>query len=56
MIYGKGESTDIYDVEGQLEKYRQEVLTPSATANVAKALSNSGTGRNGHNFSIRGSG
>lgn len=43
MIYGKVEPTNIYEVEvllnvqeAQMEKYRQELKTPSATTNIAQ--------------------
>lgn len=42
MIYNKGDSIDIYDVEAllyvqeaQLDKYKQQLITLSATANIA---------------------
>lgn len=42
MIYSNGEPTDIYDVEAllyvqecQLDKFKQELDTPSATVNVS---------------------
>lgn len=41
MIYNKGDSIDIYDVEAllyvqeaQLDKYKQQLITLSATANI----------------------
>lgn len=48
MIYSKGEPTGIYDVEAlhyvqepQLDKFKQELSTPSATVNVTQSLFNS---------------
>lgn len=47
MIYRKGEPTSIYNVEAliydqeaQLDKFKQEQATPSATANLAQCLLN----------------
>lgn len=43
MIYNKGDPIDIYIMElllyvqkAQLDKYKQEIVTPSATANIAQ--------------------
>lgn len=55
MIYGKGGPINIYVMEAllyvqeaQLDKYRQELVTSSVTANVAHVLVSLGTGKNGH--------
>lgn len=47
MIYGKVEPTDIYEVKAliyvqktQMDKYRLELTTPSATTNIAQSEPN----------------
>lgn len=54
MIYGKVEWTDLYDVEAllyvqeaQLDNFCQELSIPSVTVNVAQAITNQNSGRNG---------
>lgn len=67
MIHGKVEPTDIYDMkkllyiqEAQMDKFSQELASPSATTNVAQAIVNSNSDKNGnsggsqHHFCGRG--
>lgn len=57
VIYGKVEPLDIcgFEVllnvqETRLDKFRRELLTPSATSNVAPTITNNNSGRNGSTF------
>ena len=57
MIYRKGKPNDIYDVdallyvqESQLDKYKQELASLNAIANVSQVMINSYSGRNGNVF------
>lgn len=59
MIYGKGEPTDIYDIEAllhvqeaQLDKCRQELDAPIATININQASSKSGAGKTRYHFGL----
>ncbi|WJX10129.1 hypothetical protein P8452_00887 [Trifolium repens] len=64
MIYGRPDSPSLLDIEGlllvqesQLEKFRQELAIPNASANVAHANGGRGnTGSRGRGRNARGKG
>ncbi|KAI5399698.1 hypothetical protein KIW84_064871 [Lathyrus oleraceus] len=54
MIYGKSEPTNIYEVkallyvqEAQMDKYHQQLTTPSATTNIVNSMNNKFSAKTG---------